>query len=59
MLTCPDCAAKSGIYTLSRVCCCLRLIRTLRDPKAAAACIEQAMGKDFLNTVRQAWREAA
>lgn len=31
----------------------------MRDPKVAAACISQSQGKDFLDEIRKAWREAA
>ena len=54
---CALCAGQLAEYDLSRVCCCLRLIRGMRDKKVAAAVIGRAAGEGHLELVRQAWKQ--
>ena len=56
VVQCPACASQRAEYDLSRVCCCLRLIRGMRDKKAAAAVIRRAAGDGQVELVRQAWK---
>ena len=53
---CAHCASKSGHYDLSQLCCSLRLLKTMKDPKAAAEVIAKARGREFLDELRKKWR---
>jgi hypothetical protein len=47
-----------SVYDLSCLECCLRLIRSMKDPKVAAEAIRRRMGEEHLQRVREAWRES-
>jgi hypothetical protein len=59
-VTCDACA-RPGLYVLSCIPCCLRLIASAPPgphQRVMGAVIERQMGANHLRDVREAWHEA-
>ena len=52
---CAECTTKSGTYLLDNFCCAMRLIRSMKDKRTAAAIIERFCGADRVDELRKEW----